>query len=97
MTGYYLWDRTVRPPVSHFIQADDGVVVPAAGLWKRWKREDVEDELFESFAILTHANRAATVPLTPNGPVFIAGLTERARLILHNCWPTRRCGWCRRL
>lgn len=80
MTGYYKWDRTVRPPVPHFVQADDGQVLCAAGLWERWEREDAEDPPFESFAILTHPNPAIPAPLTPDGPVFVSGLAERAWL-----------------
>lgn len=80
MTGYYKWDRTVRPAVPHFIQAEDGQVLCAAGLWERWEREDAEDPPFESFAILTHPNAAIPAPLTPDGPVFISGLAERAWL-----------------
>lgn len=80
MTGYYKWDRTVRPPVPHFIQAEDGQALFAAGLWERWEREDVEDLPFESFALLTHPNPAIPKPLTPDGPVFMSGLAERAWL-----------------
>lgn len=80
MTGYYKWDRTVRPAVPHFIQAEDGQVLCAAGLWERWEREDAEDLPFESFALLTHPNAAIPAPLTPDGPVFIFGLAERAWL-----------------
>lgn len=80
MTGYYKWDRTVRPAVPHFIQAEDGQVLCAAGLWERWDREDAEEPSFESFALLTHPNAAIPAPLTPDGPVFISGLAERAWL-----------------
>lgn len=80
MTGYYKWDRTVRPAVPHFIQAEDGQVLCAAGLWERWEREDAEDPPFESFTLLTHPNAAIPAPLTPDGPVFISGLAERAWL-----------------
>lgn len=80
MTGYYKWDRTVRTAVPHFIQAEGGQVLFAAGLWERWEREDAEDPPFESFALLTHPNPAIPAPLTPDGPVFISGLVERAWL-----------------
>ncbi len=80
MTGYYKWDRTVRPPVPHFIQADDGQVLCAAGLWERWEREGADEPPFESFALLTHPNSAIPKPLTPDGPVFISGLAERTWL-----------------
>ncbi len=80
MTGYYKWDRTVQPAVPHFIQAEDGYLLCAAGLWERWEREDAEEPPFESFALLTHPNAAIPAPLTPDGPVFISGLAERAWL-----------------
>ena len=73
MTGYYKWDRTVRPPIPHFIQAQDGRVLCAAGLWERWEHEEAEDPPFESFTILTHPNAAIPAPLTPDGPVFVEG------------------------
>lgn len=38
------------------------------------------DPPFESFALLTHPNAAIPAPLTPDGPVFISGLAERAWL-----------------
>ena len=80
MTGYYKWDRTVRPAVPHFIQADDGQVLCAAGLWERWERDDSDDPPFESFTLLTHPNAAIPAPLTPDGPVFISGMAERTWL-----------------
>lgn len=86
MTGYYKWDRTVRPPVPHFIQARDGRILCAAGLWERWPRQAdkaptvEESPPFESFAILTHPNAAIPAPLTPDGPVFVSGIAERAWL-----------------
>lgn len=80
MTGYYKWDRSVRPPVPHFIQAEDGQVLCAAGLWERWERENAEDPPFESFTLLTHPNAAIPAPLTPDGPVFVSGMAERTWL-----------------
>ncbi len=95
MTGYYKWDRTVRPAVPHFIHAEDGQVLCAAGLWERWEREDAEDPPFESFTLLTHSNAAIPAPLTPDGPVFISGLAERAwlsgpQLLAGGAQPARR-------
>ncbi|MGN6151430.1 MAG: SOS response-associated peptidase [Lysobacteraceae bacterium] len=78
MTGYYKWDRTVRPPVPHYLHAEDGRMLYAAGLWERWQGEDSGEPPFESFAVLTHPNAAIPAPLTPDGPVFIAGLAQRA-------------------
>lgn len=75
MTGYYKWDRTVRPSVPHFILAEDGQVLGAAG---RWEQERAEEPSSESFVLLTHPNSAIPKPLTLNGPVFISGLVERA-------------------
>lgn len=81
MTGYYKWNRTVCPPMPHFVQAVDGQVLFAAGLWERWERDDTDEPPFVSFAILTHPNDAGIpTPLTPDGPVFVSGLLERAWL-----------------
>lgn len=68
MTGYFKWDRSVRPPVPHFIQSVHGEVLLAAGLWERW---DGEGGPLHSFSILTHPNPAIPPPLVPDGPVFL--------------------------
>ena len=77
MTGYYKWDRSVRPPIPHFIQAQDGHVLCAAGLWERWEQDEAEDPPFESFTILTHPNAVIPAPLTPDGPVFVEGTAAK--------------------
>jgi putative SOS response-associated peptidase YedK len=68
MNGYYKWDRSVKPPAPYFIEARDGNVLFAAGLWELWER-DVPPLL--SFAILTRPNDAIPPPLVPDGPVFL--------------------------
>ena len=69
MNGYYKWDRRASPPQPYFIQARSGETVFAAGLWDHWHRE--EPHVF-SFAVLTAGNEAIPLPLTPDGPVFLA-------------------------
>lgn len=76
MTGYYKLDRTIKPPVPHFIQAREGDPLLAAGLWERWEKDGVVC----SFAILTHPNPAIPAPLTPDGPVFLGHAAARAWL-----------------
>lgn len=68
MTGYYKWDRAARPPVPYFIQARDGSVLFAAGLWDRWPADAPE---LLTFTVLTMPNRAIPPPLVPDGPVFL--------------------------
>ena len=80
MTGYYKWDRTTRPPMPYFVQAANGQVLCAAGLWEHWEPEDAGEAPFDSFAILTHPNPAIPAPLTADGPVFISGLAQRVWL-----------------
>ena len=70
MTGYYKWDRSVKPPVPWFIHAADGGLLLAAGLWERWSKEEPPRD---SFAVLTHPNAHIPEPLTPDGPVFLPG------------------------
>lgn len=70
MSGYYKWDRgTPRRP--HFIQACDGQVLVAAGLWSAWQADDAPDDVLLSFAVLTRPNAAIPAPLTPDGPCFM--------------------------
>jgi len=68
MNGYYKWDRSASPPQPYFIQAQDGDVLFAAGLWDHWEKD--EPHVY-SFAVLTHANAAIPPPLVPDGPVFM--------------------------
>lgn len=70
MTGYFKWDRSVKPPIPYFVQAASGELLVAAGLWERWTRDD---EVRDSFAVLTHPNERIPAPLTPDGPVFLPG------------------------
>lgn len=69
MSGYYKWDRRVKPPVPYYVHAADGGLLLAAGLWERWSKEEPARD---SFAVLTHANAAIPSPLTPDGPIFLA-------------------------
>lgn len=68
LNGYYKWDRSASPPRPYFIQAQDGNVLFAAGLWDHWEKDEPH---VHSFAVLTHANRAIPPPLVPDGPVFM--------------------------
>ena len=79
MSGYYKWDRgTPRRP--WFVQATDGSVLFAAGLWECWTGvhgseaapEPPPQEAVYSFTVLTHPNDAIPAPLTPDGPVFLS-------------------------
>lgn len=90
LTGYYKWDRgdaasgqSRRQP--YFVQASDGAVLFAAGLWECWQgthAAPVDDdaaaaqaapvEPVYSFAVLTRPDDAIPSPLTPDGPVFLA-------------------------
>lgn len=70
MNGYYKWDRERRPAWPYFIQSARGFVLFAAALWERWESDSGEE--LDSFAILTHPNRAIPPPLTPDGPVFLS-------------------------
>jgi putative SOS response-associated peptidase YedK len=69
MTGYYKWDRSVRPARPYFIQARDGLVLFAAGLWDRWP---ADAPTLHTFSVLTAPNDAIPAPLVPDGPVFVA-------------------------
>ncbi|WP_133498731.1 SOS response-associated peptidase [Cognatilysobacter terrigena] len=68
MTGYYKWDRTVKPARPYFIQSKAGEVLFAAGLWDRWPADAPE---MLTFTVLTMPNSAIPPPLVPDGPVFI--------------------------
>lgn len=68
LSGYYKWDRSVKPPVPYYLHAADGGLLLAAGLWERWSKEEPARL---SFAVLTHENPAIPPPLTPDGPVFL--------------------------
>lgn len=68
MTGYYKWDRTVKPARPYFIQSSAGEVLFAAGLWDRWPAEAPE---MLTFTVLTMPNSAIPPPLVPDGPVFV--------------------------
>lgn len=68
MTGYYKWDRAVKPARPYFIQARSGEVLLAAGLWDRWPADAPEHY---TFTVLTAANAAIPPPLVPDGPVFL--------------------------
>jgi len=68
MTGYYKWDRSVKPAVPYFIQAQDGRALLAAGLWETWTKGDAP---LRTFTILTHPNAAIPAPLVADGPVFL--------------------------
>ena len=85
MNGYYKWSRATRPPQPHFIQAQSGDVLFAAGLWEHWHRD--EPGLY-SFALLTHANPAIPPPLVPDGPVFLPA-DRAAEWIAGPLWPMR--------
>lgn len=68
MTGYYKWDRTVKPARPYFIQPADGSLLLAAGLWDRWPADEPE---LHSFTVLTAPNAAIPAPLVADGPVFL--------------------------
>ncbi|GAB6197174.1 SOS response-associated peptidase [Lysobacter xanthus] len=68
MTGYYKWDRTVKPARPYFIQSERGDVLFAAGLWDRWPADEPE---LRTFTVLTMPNEAIPSPLVPDGPVFL--------------------------
>lgn len=68
LSGYYKWDRSVRPHHPWFVQAADGTPLLAAVLWEAWHPEQ-ENRL--AFSVLTHASVAIPSPLTPDGPVFL--------------------------
>lgn len=68
MTGYYKWDRAVKPARPYFIQSRDGRVLFAAGLWDRWPADEPR---LHTFTVLTMANAAIPPPLVPDGPVFL--------------------------
>ena len=69
MNGYYKWDREVQPRQPHYIQARNGEVLVAAGLWSLWGEE--AGTPFWSFALLTRPNAAIPAPLVPDGPCFL--------------------------
>jgi putative SOS response-associated peptidase YedK len=83
LTGYYKWDRESSPRQPYFVQAADGGVLFAAGLWERWtsaRDEDASDahdgeapapDIVYSFTVLTHPSTAIPSPLFPDGPVFL--------------------------
>ncbi len=68
MTGYYKWNRTVRPHAPYFIQAGSGEVLLVAGLWECWQKQEPG---IRSFTILTAANAAIPAPLVADGPIFL--------------------------
>ena len=68
LNGYYKWDRSVKPAVPYFIQAQDGKALLAAGLWETWNKGDAP---LHTFTILTHPNAAIPAPLVADGPVFL--------------------------
>lgn len=85
MTGYYKWDRTSKPARPYFIQARDGGLLFAAGLWDRWPADEPQ---LHTFSVLTRANDAIPPPLVPDGPVFLAA--ERVAEWIAGPWmPTR--------
>lgn len=68
LNGYYKWDRTTKPAAPYFIQAGNGQVLMAAGLWECWEKGDSP---LCSFSVLTHPNTAIPPPLVADGPVFL--------------------------
>jgi putative SOS response-associated peptidase YedK len=90
ITGFYKWDRDSKPRQPYFVQAADGAVLFAAGLWECWRDKRVEaaepatgtagaagasDEPVYSFTVLTHPTAAMPAPLFPDGPVFLPPAT----------------------
>ena len=73
MNGYYKWDRTSKPAMPYFIQAQDGKTLFAAGLWELWEKGDAP---LATCTVLTHPNRAIPPPLVADGPVFLPCGTE---------------------
>lgn len=81
LTGYYKWDRSASKRQPWFVQASDGAVLFAAGLWECWQGKDAKDddvidgtppaEPVYSFTVLTHPNEGIPAPLTPDAPVFL--------------------------
>lgn len=83
ITGYYKWDRGSSPRQPYFVQAADGAVLFAAGLWERWdgpREEGASDahdgepptpDTVYSFTVLTNPSAAIPAPLFPDGPVFL--------------------------
>jgi putative SOS response-associated peptidase YedK len=67
MSGYYKWDRAGTPRQPYFVQAADGGVLFAAGLWERWEggprrvRADAADAQGEADAA-EPVDAVATVP-----------------------------------
>jgi putative SOS response-associated peptidase YedK len=86
MNGYYKWDRTSKPAMPYFIQAQDGKTLFAAGLWELWEKGDSP---LATFTVLTHPNRAIPPPLVADGPVFLPH-AEWSRWATDPLWfPTR--------
>lgn len=69
ISGYYKWNRTVKPPTPYFVEDCGGELLLLAGLWEQWEREE---PAICSFAVLTRPNEAIPPPLTPDGPVFVS-------------------------
>jgi putative SOS response-associated peptidase YedK len=95
MNGYYKWDREATPRQPYFIQAADGRMLFAAGMWSLWG--DPDGDCLLSFSVLTHENPGIPPPLVPDGPLFVpqeaiagwiaADPRAAARQLLRFDWP----------
>lgn len=71
--GFYEWQKlgegSRAPKQPWFIHADDGALLPMAGLWETWRSSD--GELIESFTILTTDANDLMRPLHDRMPVIL--------------------------
>jgi putative SOS response-associated peptidase YedK len=71
-TGFYEWQATgAKQKIPFYIRMSDNEPFAFAGLWERWKGDDVVAEVIQSCTILTTEANAVVRPVHERMPVII--------------------------
>jgi len=69
-SGWYEWSEARGPKQPYLFTREDGGALLFAGLWETWQRED---ELIESFTIMTAEARGLIAQIHDRMPVLVSG------------------------
>ncbi len=69
--GFYEWAKQPDGKQPYYIHGSDGSVLAFAGLWERWTRPE-DEEMIDSFTIVTTAANGRVQPLHDRMPVILA-------------------------
>jgi putative SOS response-associated peptidase YedK len=69
--GFYEWAKRPDGKQPFYIHASDSTLLAFAGLWERWTRP-ADEEVIDSFAIVTTAANDRIRPLHDRMPVILA-------------------------